>query len=170
MIEEPSIGHRESQQFVAIATAATMEEFDVVGPLHHEVYGWLEQRSAAPSGPSFVRILTSDMTAKLDIEVGVMVDGPLTGDDRVVVGSIPEGEYITLFYTEEDESDHIQANVVLQEWAANEGSVFQIDRSSGKEVWGGRFNFFHEDESSERYGFYELTYQITEESAGRPPL
>jgi effector-binding domain-containing protein len=165
MIEKPTIGTREAKQFAAIATAATMEESDIFGPLHREVYAWLESHGAIPSGPSFVRILTSDMTTKLDIEVGVPVDDPITGDDRITVGEIPPGWYVTLFYTEVDESDHIQANVEIQEWAAKEGLEFQIDRSSGVEVWGGRFNFFHEDEGSDRDGVYELTYQVTDDSA-----
>jgi effector-binding domain-containing protein len=165
MSEQPTIGTREAQQFAAIATALTMEEFDVVGSLHHEVYDWIAKHGAVPSGPSFERILTSDMAAKLDIEVGVPVDGPLTGDDRVIIGSVPPGRYVTLFYKAEDDSDHFQANVEIQEWAANEGLEWKNDSISGVEVWGGRFNFFHEDEASERFGFFELTYQITDNPA-----
>jgi effector-binding domain-containing protein len=165
MIEQPSIARREAQQFAAIATAVTMEEFDVVEGLHSEVYAWLARHGATPSGPSFVRILTSDMEAKLDIEVGVMVDGAITGDDRVVVGSIPSGWYVTLFYKAKDDSDHFQANVEIQAWAASQGLEWQFDRSGDVEVWGGRFDFFHEDPSSDRNGFFELTYQITDDSA-----
>jgi hypothetical protein len=105
------------------------------------------------------------MTAKLDTEVGVLVEGAITGDDRVVVGSVPPGRYVTLFYKAEDDSDHFRANVKIQEWAANEGLVWKNDSSSGVEVWGGRFEFFHENESSDQFGLYELIYQITDDSA-----
>jgi hypothetical protein len=160
MIEQPFRSIRGTQRYVAIATAVTMDEFDQVGPLTAEVYDWLEHQGAAPTGPSFVRILTSDMTAQLDIEVGVVVDPPPNGDDRMVVGSIPSGTYVTLFYTVEEESDHIEANVELQAWAADEGLEWLIDRSSGVDVWGGRFTFERPDKSGDGRNVFELTYQI----------
>jgi effector-binding domain-containing protein len=165
MNEQPSIGKREAQQFAAIATALTMDEFDVVDGLHAEVYGWLADHGATPSGPSFVRILTSDMEAKLDIEVGVLTDDEVTGDERVVVGSVPSGSYVTLFYKAENDRDHFQANVEIQAWAANQGLEWQMGRGRDVDVWGGRFEFFHEDPLSDRDGFFELTYQITDDSA-----
>src|ERR1035438_4490746 len=40
MIEQPSLGHRDAQRYVAIATAITMDEFDVVESLTGEVFAW----------------------------------------------------------------------------------------------------------------------------------
>jgi len=160
MIEQPFRHIRGTQRYVAIATAVTMDEFDTVGGLVDEVYAWLERQGAVPAGPSFVRIWTSDMTATLDIEVGVLVDPALNGDDRIVAGSIPSGSYVTLFYTVEEENDHIQANVAIQAWAANQGLEWQIDRSGGVDVWGGRFTFDRPDKSSDGNQVFELTYQI----------
>ena len=162
MIEQPSLGHRDAQRYVAIATAITMDEFDVVESLTGEVFAWLERKGAAPSGPAFTRIVTSDMSAKLDIEVGVAVDASLTGDDRFIVGAIPPGSYVTVFYSAENQEEHIQANVVLQAWAANEGLEWQMDRSGDVEKWGGRFEFFRADKSSDGRQVFELTYQVTE--------
>ena len=165
MNEQPFRNIRGTQRYVAIATAVTMDEFDIVGSLTGEVYAWLERQGAVPAGPSFVRIWTSDMSAKLDIEVGVLVDPPLNGDDRIVVGSIPSGSYVTLFYTVEEENDHIQANVEIQAWASNKGLVWQIDRSNGADVWGGRFTFDRPDKSSDGNRVFELTYQIIDNPA-----
>jgi hypothetical protein len=162
MIERPFRNIRGTQPYAAIATALTMDEFDVVGSLVGEVYAWLAGQGAAPAGPSFVRIVTSDMTAKLDIEVGVVVDATLIGDERVVIGSIPSGSYVTLYYTVEEENDHLQANAEIQAWAANAGLEWQIDRSSGVDVWGGRFTFDRPDKSSEGREAFELTYQIVD--------
>lgn len=67
---DPTLNTRNEQQCVAIAATVTMEEFNLVPGLSHDVYGWLGGQGLTPSGPSFVRILTSDMAAKLDIEVG----------------------------------------------------------------------------------------------------
>ena len=165
MIEPPFRHIRGTQRYVAIASAVTMDEFDAVGSLVAEVYAWLERQGAVPAGPTFVRILTSDMTTTLDIEVGVLVDPALNGDDRIVAGSIPSGSYVTLFYTVEEENDHLRANAEIQAWAANQGLEWQIDRSSGVDVWGGRFTFDRPDKSSEGNQVFELTYQIIHNAA-----
>lgn len=167
---EPTLNTRNEQQYVAIAAAVTMEEFDVVPGLSSNVYGWLEGQGLTPSGPSFVRILTSDMTAKLDIEVGVPVDGAVSGDERMVVGSIPQGSYVTLIYGAAVQDDHIQANARLQAWAAEHGLVWEMVRTSDGDVWGGRFQFYLEDESSNGNQIFELVYLVTDESAERSTI
>jgi hypothetical protein len=40
----PTIGPRNNQPYVAIATAVTMERFDVVEGLADEVFAWLERQ------------------------------------------------------------------------------------------------------------------------------
>jgi hypothetical protein len=162
MSDQPSVQHREAQPYVAIATAVTMEGFDVVEGLTDEVFAWLETNDVAPAGSPFVRIVTSDMSAELDIEVGVPVDSPPDGNERFVVGSIPRGSYVTLFYSPADDHDHYQANVDVQAWAAREGLEWAIDASSGVDVWLGRFEFFRTDMSSEGHPVFELIYKITD--------
>jgi effector-binding domain-containing protein len=164
MIEKPFYNTREAETYVAIAVAITMEEFDIVDSLTAEVYEWLEQKGVAPTGPSFLRIVTSDMTAKLDVEVGVVVDPPPEGDDRVTVGEVPAGSYVTLFYTDEDPGDHLQSNVEIQAWGANEGVEWKFDRSDGVEKWCGRFGFDRPDLASGDHQTFELTYQIVDDS------
>ncbi len=166
----PTLNTRNEQQYIAIAAALTMEEFDVVPGLSSNVYGWLEGQGLTASGPSFVRILTSDMTAKLDIEVGVPVEGVVTGGERMVVGSIPQGSYVTLMYGAADQNDHIQANVQLQAWAAEHGLAWEMVHTSIGDVWGGRFQFYLEDESSEGNQIFELIYLVTDESAERATI
>src|ERR1035438_4984588 len=165
MFEDPSITTRDAQSYVAIVTAVTMDGFDVVEGLTDEVFAWIGAQGAVPSGSPFVRIVTSDMSAELDIEVGVPVDDPPSGDDRFVIGSIPRGTYVTLIYAVADDHDHYQANVELQAWAANQGVECEIDRSNGVEIWGGRFEFFRNDLSSEGEPVFELTYQISDSAA-----
>jgi len=99
MFDEPSITTRDAQPYVAIVTAVTMEGFDVVEGLTDEVVTWIGARGAVPAGSPLVRIVTSDMSGELDIEVGVPVNDPPPGDDRFVIGSIPRGLYVTLIYT-----------------------------------------------------------------------
>ncbi len=119
MSEQPVLTRRDAQPYVAIATAVTIDGFDDVEGLTDEMFAWMEQHGVVRSGWPFVRIVTSDMSAELDIEVGVPVDSATNSDERFVVGSIPEGTYVTLFYTAKDDHDHYQANVDLQAWAEN---------------------------------------------------
>jgi effector-binding domain-containing protein len=162
MFDDPSITDRKAQPYVAIKTAVTMDGFDVVEGLTDQVFAWIEAKGAVPAGSPFVRIVTSDMSAELDIEVGVPIDDPPSGDDRFVIGSIPSGSYVTLIYSVADDHDHLQANIELQAWAASRGVKWEIDGSSGVEIWGGRFEFLRSDLSSEGQPVLELTYQISE--------
>jgi effector-binding domain-containing protein len=162
--EAPSITSRDAQPYVAIVTAVTMEGFDVVDGLTDEVFAWLEQHGVAPSGSPLQRIVTSDMTGELDIEVGVPVNEPPPGDDRFVIRTIPAGSYVTLVYAAAGDDDHLQANIKLQAWAADQGLEWDIDSSSGVDVWVGRYEFFRTDLSSEGALVFELTYKITDGS------
>jgi effector-binding domain-containing protein len=163
-LEQPSITNRERQPYVAIVTAVTMEGFDVVEGLTNEVFAWLEQHDATPSGSPLLRIVTSDMTAELDIEVGVPVDDPPPGDDRFVDRVIPAGSYVTLIYTAVNDDDHLQANIAVQAWAADQGLEWDMERSSDIDVWVGRYEFFRTDLSSDDAPVFELTYKITDGS------
>lgn len=169
MFEQPTITTRFAQPYVAIATAVTMEGFGVVEGLTDEVFAWIETHGAVRAGSPFVRIVTSDMSAELDIEVGVPVNDPPSRDDRFLIGSIPSGSYVTLLYRATDDHDHYLANVEIQAWAANEGIEWAIDRSSGVDVWCGRFEFFRADLSSESRPVFELTYKIADGFAPDEP-
>ena len=53
----------------------------------------------------------------------------------------------------------------IQGWASYKGLEWQIDRSSGADVWGGRFTFDRSDKSSDGNQVFELTYQIIDNPA-----
>jgi hypothetical protein len=76
------------------------------------------------------------------------------------VGSIPAGTYATLFYTAKDDRDHYQANVEVQAWAEHEHLKWDIDRSSGVDVWIGRFEFIRPDLSHDDGMVFELIYKV----------
>jgi hypothetical protein len=160
MSEQPVLTRRDAQPYVAIATAVTIDGFDDVEGLTDEMFAWMEQHGVVRSGWPFVRIVTSDMSAELDIEVGVPVDSATNSDERFVVGSIPEGTYVTLFYTAKDDHDHYQANVDLQAWAETEHLKWDFDSSSGVDVWIGRFQFDRPDLSSDDAMVFELIYKV----------
>jgi hypothetical protein len=63
----------------------------VLGPSWDEVNAWLTSKSLTSSGAPFIRYLTTDMSKKLDIEVGVPVANAVSGDDRITAGIFPAG-------------------------------------------------------------------------------
>lgn len=84
MITEPKIEDRNDQHYVGIRTQVTMQELGVLlPPLWGEVYGWLANKGLKPGGAPLWRYRVIDMAAKLEIDVGVPVVTPVTGDDRI---------------------------------------------------------------------------------------
>jgi hypothetical protein len=160
MSELPALTRREAQPYVAIATTVTMEGFDVVEPLTDEVFAWMEQHGVVRAGWPFVRIVTSDMSAELDIEVGVPVESASSTDHRFLVGAIPAGTYATLVYPAKEDHDHYLANVDIQAWAEKEHLEWDLDRSSGVDVWVGRFEFIRPDLSKDDAMVFELIYKV----------
>jgi hypothetical protein len=85
MISEPKIEDRNEQSYVGIRARVTMQELGkTLPPLWGEVYGWLASKGVKPAGAPLWRYLVIDMTAKLEIDVGVPVATPLTGDNRII--------------------------------------------------------------------------------------
>ena len=83
---EPKIEHRNEQPYVGIRAQVTMHELGkTLPPLWGEVYGWLTGKGVKPAGAPLWRYLVIDMAAKLEIDVGVPVATPLTGDNSITV-------------------------------------------------------------------------------------
>jgi hypothetical protein len=47
------------------------------------------ERDAVPSGPPFWKYNVIDMASNLEVEAGVPVAQPLTGNGRVIAGALP---------------------------------------------------------------------------------
>ena len=98
---EPKIEHRNEQPYVGIRAQVTMQELGKTLPplcLWGEVYGWLASKDVKPAGAPLWRYLVIDMAAKLEIDVGVPVATPATGDNRITADTLPAGRYATIVY------------------------------------------------------------------------
>ena len=82
------------------------------------------QKGVEADGAAFMRYYVINMPGKLDIEIGVPVAAPVTGDDRVKAGVLPAGRYASLVYT--DVTKGMEGNGVLIGWAEKNG--IQWDR------------------------------------------
>ena len=67
----------------------------------------------------FIRYHVIDMAAKLDIDLGVPVAGPVPGDNRVSRGMLPAGRYAMLVY--QDVGRGVEAN--RRCWSGERGGV-----------------------------------------------
>jgi effector-binding domain-containing protein len=87
-----------------------------------ELVAWLEQNHIEPTGPFFLRLHVVDMSADMDIEVGVVAEADAdVADARVQAGSLPAGNYAVLAYR----ARSMAANNLLHAWVREHG--LQLD-------------------------------------------
>ena len=73
MNTEPKLEHRKEQPYVAVRAQVGIPFGELLGGLWGEANAFLASKGLTPSGPPFIRYLTTDMDKKLDIEVGFPV-------------------------------------------------------------------------------------------------
>jgi effector-binding domain-containing protein len=111
------------------------------------VYAWLRQHGIAPAGAPFIRYRVIDMSAQLDIELGVPVARAVSGDDRIRADELPAGRYATLIYA--DVRRGIEANAALLEWGARQGLVWDSWTAENGEAFGARLESYLTDPQDE---------------------
>ncbi len=141
-MSEPTLEQRPEQPYAAIKVLVTMAEMgDVVPPLNGEVFGWLTRHGATPAGPPFWKYNVIDMARQLEIEAGVGVEQPITGDDRVIAGILPAGTYATSLHVGHPDG-LIDATKDLLDWGAKEGITWDKSDSAEGERWAARLEFY----------------------------
>ena len=142
---DPSLNVRGEQPYAAIPIRVPMREWGRANALVGEVFDWLGRRGIAPAGPLFYRYrVIGDTDAPFDLEVGVPVAAPVTGDDRVVAGTKPAGAYATAVHHGHPERLD-ESHDELQAWARDQDLRIATRREDGDEVWGARFESFLTD-------------------------
>ena len=81
-----------------MARKMCIRDSDVLGGFWDEANAFLASKGLTPSGPPFIRYLTTDMEKKLDIEVGFPVASRIDGNDRITTGVFSEGQYLSLIH------------------------------------------------------------------------
>lgn len=120
MFTKPKIDERKDQHYVGIRTQTPTSSFPTIIPqLIGEVFGWLGKHGIAPAGAAFMRYHVINMSADMDVEIGVPVASAVSGDDRVKAGVIPAGRYASLVYT--GVQNGYEGNKQLIEWAKDNG-------------------------------------------------
>jgi effector-binding domain-containing protein len=119
--------------------------FAVRDELMASLLAWFEGRSLT-AGTVYFRLHVVDMAGPMDIEVGVLTDGPQEGDERVRPTLLPGGRYATLVYV----NHGMRANRTLLGWAAAEG--LRLDRADDPagDRFGARYEAYLTDSRTER--------------------
>lgn len=142
---EPRVEHRAEQPTAGIRMRATLGEWGEVNALGPEVLTWLAARGSGPAGAPYYRYrVIGGFEDKFDVEVGYPVAAPVTGDDRVLAGVLPAGDYVV--------ADHVghpdgieESHLALVAWAEEQGIVLAKDG----EVWETMFESYQTDPDDE---------------------
>jgi effector-binding domain-containing protein len=148
MITEPKIEYRSKQHYIAVRTQVPVPFGPLLPALYQEGVAWLVSRGVSPAGAPIIRYLTTDMSTKLDIEVGWPVAAAVAGDDRIIAGVIPAGRYAVLTYTGPYEG-LVEATAALLDWAEKNNIVWKKSTINGVEWWEARLEHYMTDPNEE---------------------
>jgi effector-binding domain-containing protein len=150
MVTKPSLEDRKAQHYLAIRTAVPIPFGKFLQPLWNEVHGWLKSQGMASPGAAIIRYLTTNMSKKLDIDVGFAVDRLVPGNERIIADVLPAGQYATLLYTGPYKGKGIfKATVALLDWAKENSIVWNATNKNGVEWWKGRVEWYLTDPARE---------------------
>jgi len=119
--------------------------FAVRDRLMDELYGWLDARGVG-FGHTFFRLHVIDMDGPMDVEVGVVTDDAVDGDDRVHRGVLPAGRYASLTYVNHGR----RANRTLVEWIGDNGLRADVQEDPDGDRFGCRYEAYLTDPRTER--------------------
>jgi effector-binding domain-containing protein len=145
MNSKPKIEHRQAHPYAAVRMAVPIPFGKFLQPAWTKVHDWVRRQGLTP-GPAIIRYLTTDMSTKLDIEVGFVLDREIPGGEGVLTDVLPAGQYATILYTGSYRGKGVyKANVALIEWAQQEGVVWKTSEKDGKEWWASRVEWYLSD-------------------------
>jgi effector-binding domain-containing protein len=149
MPSTPKIVERPDQPYLGITENVTMQTIGaVLPPLVGEVLGWLDARGVRPAAAPFFRYHVIDMEREMEVEVGVPVAAPVTGDERVRAGVLPAGRYAVVHHLGHYEGLY-DATARLLQWGDEQGLKWDMTRTGTSERWGARIEFYDTDPNEE---------------------
>lgn len=137
----PKVEARADLHYMGIRTQIPMRQLPQAIPqLTNEVFAWLDQHGIAPVGPPLIRYHVIDMANMLDVEMGVPIANGVQGNERVVAGVLPAGQYAALIYTGIENG--VRANGALLDWGAQQGLTWDSWQTASGDAFGGRYESF----------------------------
>jgi hypothetical protein len=146
IIDGPSIVAEPDRHSIGIRLVTPFRGmFAVRDQLMGQLYSWADERAIA-YGHTFFRLHVVDMDGPMDIEVGVITDEVVAGDDRIRPGMLPAGRYASLTYVNHGR----RANGRLRDWVNGQGLVLDCTVGPEGERFGCRYEAYLTDPRSER--------------------
>lgn len=164
MNTEPKIEFRSIRPYAAVRMQVPIPFDQFLAPAWGKVAEWLKGQGITAFGPAIIRYFTTDMSAKLDIDVGFIIEQALPGGDGILTDEIPAGKYAILLHTGSYEDDGVYAaNAALVGWAAEHGVKWATMQKENVEWWNSRVEWYFSDPETdpnpENYQT-ELTFMV----------
>ncbi|WP_161972360.1 GyrI-like domain-containing protein [Glaciihabitans arcticus] len=138
----PVVAHRESEHYVGIAAKVAIADFGTETPKHFdELAAWAKDHGVQP-GLEFIKYDVIDMAGVLSMVFCVVTESAVEGDDRVVAGVLPAGDYgtTTLTGTVDEVFD---ATAVLVGWAKERGVEWDAADTAEGHAFVSRIERYH---------------------------
>jgi effector-binding domain-containing protein len=96
--EDVVVEEREPQPVLSVRQTVELAQLtEAQGQSLGELWSSIDRRGTKPAGPPFVRYHTFGETAT-DLEVGIPVVGPSSGEGQVAAGELPGGAAVTTWH------------------------------------------------------------------------
>ncbi|RLQ86618.1 GyrI-like domain-containing protein [Planomicrobium sp. Y74] len=156
--EGPKVETRREQPYVAIPLEVEFLDWDQVRGLIDEVYKWLKHHKIEAVGEPFYRYwVIGGIEEEFNLEVGVPIERMVSGDEHVITGFIPGGNYATAKH--KGHPDYLEDSLyALEQWAVDEGLELDKRYEGDTEIWNGRFEFYLDKPGASR--LEEMTIEI----------
>ena len=163
MKTKPNIEFRPAYPYAAIRMQVGIPFGTVLQEAWGKVHTWLAGQGIVP-GVAIIRYLTTDMSAKLDLDVGFTIPSLIPAGDGVITDALPAGQYATLMHTGPYSDDGVyKANVAIVEWAKENAVKWDVSNLDGVEWWKSRVEWYLSDPDTdpdpEKYQT-ELTFMV----------
>jgi effector-binding domain-containing protein len=149
MISGPKVEQRPAHPYAAVRLQVPIPFGKYLQPAWSKVHKWLAGQGIL-HGPAIIRYLTTDMSAKMDMDVGFVMDRAIPAAGGVVTDVLPAGQYATLLYTGSYKGKGVyKANVAMIEWAKANAVAWKISHRDSVEWWESRVEWYLSDPDSD---------------------
>lgn len=127
MLTMPKTINLGPKSYVAVRLPVTIPFAEEIDPAFEELFDAFKRAGVEPDGMEFVKFNLIDMP-RLEIEVGMTTDAaiPLTG--RLVSGTLPQGQFISMTHTGSYHGLY-DATAMLIGWAKETGVEWDVEKT-----------------------------------------
>lgn len=149
MLSKPKIIKREPTPYIGICERMPMNGIKpFVDRSFRQIFTFLEQSGATPTGAAFLKYNVIDMARELEIEAGVPIESPVEGEGDIFCGELPAGRFGHLTHTGPF-TGLMDATRHLLDWAKSEGLEWDMHTAEDGDHFACRLEIYETDPSEE---------------------